>query len=164
MTGPVASGVPRRQEEGEELTRVDGVPVLATWGSTASDYGVPIEACDAVIAAPHPGPDAGGPCATCAFRSGTEANRTPRTMQLARLCVEGGREFMCHEKPQLCRGFIAAINLRGIPDDEEARRWCAAAGMAADVLAACIEAARAVAAVDPVLARSHDSSTRDKGL
>ena len=50
---------------------------------------VPSAASDAVIAANHPAPEQGGPCATCAFRPGTEANLSPHTMQLARLCVEG---------------------------------------------------------------------------
>ncbi len=102
---------------------------------------VPSPASDAVIAAAHPSPEDGCPCATCAFRPGTEANRTEHTIELARLCVEGGREFSCHERPQLCRGFIAAINLRGAPEDEEARRWCEVAGAAADIFSKCIDAA-----------------------
>jgi hypothetical protein len=98
-------------------------------------------ACDAVIAAVHPSPEDGGPCATCAFRPGTQANQTTHTMELARLCVEGGREFSCHEKPQLCRGFIAAINLRGVPETDEDRRWQVVCGDAADVLGLCIDEA-----------------------
>lgn len=97
---------------------------------------VPSAASDAVIAAIHPSPEAGGPCATCAFRRGTEANQTAHTIQLARLCVEGA--FYCHEQPQLCRGFIAAIYLRGVPDTEDAQRWSEVAGHAADMLALCV--------------------------
>lgn len=103
---------------------------------------VPSAASDAVMAAQHPSPEDGGPCATCAFRPGTQANGTPYTVALARLCVEGSRLFYCHENPQLCRGFVAAINLRGVPEDEEHRRWCDVAGHAADMLQMCIEAAK----------------------
>lgn len=99
---------------------------------------VPSPATDAVIQAVHPSPEAGGPCATCAFRPGTEANGTEHTITLARLCVEGGRLFHCHEYPQLCRGFIAAINLRGSPHTDEDGRWQVVCGMAADVLADAI--------------------------
>lgn len=91
-------------------------------------------ATDAVMSAAHPEPSAGGPCATCAFRPGTQANQTEHTQILVRLCVEGFREFHCHEKPQLCRGFIAALNLRGVPEGEDEQRACAAAGFAADIL------------------------------
>lgn len=106
-------------------------------------FDAPSAACDAVMAAVHPSPEAGGPCATCAFRPGTEAHRSPHTVALARLCVEGGRAFSCHEQLQLCRGFIAAINLRGAPRDEDDRRWSVVAGDAADILGTCIEAAKA---------------------
>lgn len=108
--------------------------------------GVPSAACDAVLEAAHPAPEAGGPCATCAFRPGTEANTTAHTITLARLCVEGLRPFYCHEQPQLCRGFIAATNLRGVPETEEARRWqeinAAAADLYADAIAAGVDADR----------------------
>ncbi len=106
-----------------------------------ADYGVPSAACDAVLAAQHPSPEAGGPCATCAFRAGTEANQAPHTMLLARLCVEGARAFHCHERPQLCRGYVAAANLRGVPDTDEGRARQQVAGHAADMLSACIQRA-----------------------
>lgn len=67
---------------------------------------------EAVSEAEHPSPDAGGPCATCAFRPGSEASQTAHTVSIAKLCVEGIVPFHCHEKPQLCRGFIAAANAR----------------------------------------------------
>lgn len=111
--------------------------------SAQIDTGVPSPACDAVIAAEHPSPEAGGPCATCAFRPGTEANQTVHTMTLARLCVEGGRPFHCHEHQRLCRGFIAAVNLLGVPDanNVEAQRWRFVNGIAADVYGDAIAAA-----------------------
>ena len=112
-------------------------------GSTPRRSSVPSPASDAVLEARHPSPNAGGPCATCAFRKGTEANETRHTMDLARLCVEGGRPFYCHEQPQLCRGFIAAINLRGPDETEGDKRWSEMNAMAADVLSLCIERARA---------------------
>lgn len=99
---------------------------------------VPSAACDAVMAAEHPTDENGGPCATCAFRPGTEANRAWWTTDLARLCVEGFRTFHCHEHPRLCRGFVAAINLRGVPQDEDDKRWCEVAGHAADMLSDAI--------------------------
>lgn len=99
--------------------------------------------CDAVIAASHPSPEAGGPCATCAFRPGTEANLTETTITLARLCVEGMRPFQCHETPQLCRGYIAAANLQGVPEGDEAVKWAAVCGIAADLFAEMIEQAKA---------------------
>lgn len=108
---------------------------------------VPSLACDVVVGSRHPAPDAGGPCATCAFRLGTEANRSAHTVELARLSVEGFREFHCHEKPQICRGYIAAINLRGVPRDEQDRQWSVVAGDAADLLQRCIEGARDADAV-----------------
>lgn len=98
---------------------------------------------DAVMAAQHPSPSSGGPCATCAFRPGTEANETEHTQALVRLCVEGFREFHCHERPQLCRGYIAALNLRGVPKTKADQRHAEAAGEAADVLAQCITLAKA---------------------
>jgi hypothetical protein len=108
---------------------------------------VPSAAADAVMTAEHPRHDEGGPCDECAFRSGTEANRTEHTVTLARLCVEGFRPFYCHVHPGLCRGYVAALNLRGVPEDEDDRRWCEVARMAADVLGECIESARAADAV-----------------
>ena len=76
-------------------------------------------AVDAVLAATHPSPEAGGPCATCAFRNGTEANLTEHTQILVRACVEGMRLFHCHEKAGLCKGYIAAANRRGAPTASE---------------------------------------------
>ncbi len=102
---------------------------------------VPSAASDAVTAAEHPSPEAGGPCATCAFRPGTEANTTPHTVELARLCVEGFRHFYCHEQPRLCRGFIAALNLRGVPETDDDRKWAEIAGHAADILSDAIHLA-----------------------
>lgn len=87
-----------------------------------------------VLAANHPSPENGGPCWTCAFRPGTEASTTEHTRELARLCVEGLRAFHCHERPQLCRGFVAAVNLRGVPETEDDRRYAEACGVAADLL------------------------------
>ncbi len=130
------------------LARVDRQTVTPTERATAStDCGVPSAACDAVIAAIHPSPENGGPCATCAFRVGTEANQTWHTMALARLSVEGGRMFHCHERVQLCRGFVAALNLRGAPQDEDDRNWAVVAGHAADMFTQCIDAAVAADAV-----------------
>lgn len=100
-------------------------------------------AVDAVMAAQHPKPSDGGPCATCAFRAGTEANKTEHTQVLVRLSVEGFRYFYCHEQTQLCRGYIAAMNLRGVPKTRDERRLSEAAGSAADVLERCISAAKA---------------------
>lgn len=104
---------------------------------------VPSAACDLVIASEHPSPADGGPCATCAFRPGTEANTTDHTITLARLCVEGLRPFHCHEAPQLCRGFVAAANVRGVPEDEDDKRWAIVAAEAADMIGHCIDAAAA---------------------
>jgi hypothetical protein len=101
----------------------------------------PSAAVNAVMAATHPSPEDGGPCATCAFRPGSEANRSQHTRELVNLCVEGLREFHCHERPQLCRGFIAAINLRGVPATEADRQLAEVAGCAADILGMAIDAA-----------------------
>ena len=95
-------------------------------------------ATDAVMAAEHPSPEHGGPCATCAFRPGTEANQTAHTIWLVKACVEGGRPFHCHEKPQLCRGFVAAVNLRGAPKTKADQRHAEASAAMADVLAMAI--------------------------
>lgn len=103
---------------------------------------VPSAASDAVIAAVHPSPENGGPCATCAFRPGTEANRTMHTIELARLCVEGLRLFYCHEHPGLCRGYVAAVNLRGVPESEDDKRWAEVSGMVADMFADMIADAK----------------------
>jgi hypothetical protein len=55
--------------------------------------------------------------------------------------VEGLRPFHCHEKPQLCRGYVAAVNLRGVPADESDRMHASECGFAADVLGELIERA-----------------------
>ncbi len=104
---------------------------------------VPSAACDLVMAAEHPSPEDGGPCATCAFRHGTEASKAEYTVELARLCVEGFTLFHCHERPQVCRGFMAALNVRGVPVDEDDRRWAEVCREAADLLGDCIDRAKA---------------------
>jgi hypothetical protein len=101
---------------------------------TKTSCGVESPACDIVMAAEHPAWKDGGPCHDCAFRAGTEANRAEYTVALARFCVEGFREFDCHINPGLCRGFIAALNLRGVPQTEDDRRHADACGAAADLL------------------------------
>lgn len=98
---------------------------------------------DAVVAADHPAPEAGGPCSTCAFRPGTQANQRAHTVELARLCVEGIEPFLCHEQPQACRGWIAAVNLRGEPETEDDLKWVECARAAAEILGRCIDAAKA---------------------
>lgn len=104
--------------------------------------GVPSPASDAVTAAEHPSPECGGPCATCAFRPGTQASETWHTVELARLCVEGLVPFHCHERPGLCRGFVAAANLRGAPETEDDRRWMEVNRIAADLMARAIAAGK----------------------
>ena len=79
----------------------------------------PLLAFRAVMEAEHPSPECGGPCATCAFREGTEANRSELTLLRALFCVAGLVPFLCHEKPGACRGWIAAVNLRGVPAEGE---------------------------------------------
>lgn len=100
---------------------------------------------DAVVEAEHPSPADGGPCATCAFRKGTEANSMPHTVELAKLCVEGVTPFDCHERPRLCRGWIAAVNLRAaageVTDDEESRRYRDVMRFAADTFGRAIDVA-----------------------
>jgi len=123
-------------------TRRDSGALSDRQPAAPTDWGVPSAACDAVLAAVHPTPADGGPCATCAFRPGTEANTTAHTITLARLCVEGLRPFHCHENPGLCRGFIAAVNLNGVPQNEDERRWQAANTLAADLYGDAIAAAR----------------------
>lgn len=108
---------------------------------------------DAVSAASHPSPEAGGPCETCAFRPGTEASQTTHTVALVKLSIEGLVPFHCHERPQLCRGFIAAANLRGVPRDEEDMRRVKSMVLACEVLsdaiAAGVEADRMQLAEEP---------------
>ena len=88
-----------------------------------------------------PAPDAGGPCATCAFRPGSEASRSPHTIELAALCVEGLTQFMCHERPGLCKGWVAAVNLKHAAGEyagEDNRRHMLAMRFAADMLSDAI--------------------------
>lgn len=103
---------------------------------------LPSPATDAVMAHTHPSHEDGGPCAGCAFRAGTEANSTPHTVALARACVEGIRPFYCHENPGLCRGWVAAVNLNGMPENDEQRRWQEVNAHAADMLSDAIAAGR----------------------
>lgn len=44
-------------------------------------------------------------CETCAFRPGTEANRTAKTILSASKCLEGRRTFFCHEGECTAEGF-----------------------------------------------------------
>jgi hypothetical protein len=104
---------------------------------------VPSGASDVVMTAVHPSHEEGGPCSECAFRRGTEASNTPHTVALARLCVEGSRPFHCHVHPGLCRGYVAAANVRGVPSDDDDERWAIVAGHASDVIGICIDAAKA---------------------
>lgn len=120
--------------------------------------GVPSPACDVVMAAEHPSPECGGPCATCAFRSGTQANTAWHTVELARLCVEGLVPFYCHEQPQMCRGFVAAANLRGVPESEDDKRWAAVNAIAADMMATAIEHAKAADEAAAALAAEREKS------
>jgi hypothetical protein len=105
---------------------------------------------DAVASACHLSPEDGGPCATCAFRDGTEANTTAHTVTLATFCVEGLRPFYCHEQPRLCRGYIAAVNLLGTPKTKADKRHAAAAAFVADMLGFCIGNAAAADAPEGV--------------
>jgi hypothetical protein len=102
------------------------------------------EAFDVIAGADHPAPEDGGPCGTCAFRPGSQASQTEHTVQLANLCVEGIVPFHCHEQEQLCRGWIAAVNLQGmdggLPMDVESIRHREASAFAADILSDAIAA------------------------
>lgn len=97
------------------------------------------KACDIVIAAEHPSPENGGPCHGCAFRRGTVANRDEITQTMIRMCVEGFRTFDCHMKPGLCRGYVAAANLRGVPATAKESAKADVWGLAADMLSDEIE-------------------------
>lgn len=99
------------------------------------------QAFDLVVEDDHkPSDDAGGPCATCAFRKGTEANRTSHTVELAKFCVEGISPFDCHEHKRLCRGWIAAVNLKAQVGDMDDKK-IAACRLAAELFGRCIDAA-----------------------
>jgi len=96
------------------------------------------EAVEAGIAHKHPSPENGGPCHGCAFRKGTEANRDDVTQTMIRLCVEGMRTFDCHMTPGLCRGYIAAANLRGVPTTAKDKKRADVCGTAADLIAGMV--------------------------
>jgi hypothetical protein len=59
-------------------------------------------------------------------------------MALVVACVEGLVPFYCHEKDQLCRGFVAASNLRGAPKNRADKRHAKAAAIVAEVIAQAI--------------------------
>lgn len=54
--------------------------------------------------------DCQGRCATCAFRAGTDANRSRLVLHLVEMCLGNGDTFMCHT---------------GLADDEDPHRPCA---------------------------------------
>lgn len=54
-------------------------------------------------------------CETCAYREGTEANRSVNTMLKAQLCLESGEPFLCHSdlsRRALCRGWVDAFTVK----------------------------------------------------
>lgn len=58
--------------------------------------------------------DCSGRCATCAFRTGTDANRSRLVLYLVEMCMMREDTFMCHtglaadETPHRpCAGFVA---------------------------------------------------------
>lgn len=53
-------------------------------------------------------------CATCAFRPGTDAAKSRSTQLKAKLCIESGEEFLCHESPlpAWCAGVADALESR----------------------------------------------------
>jgi hypothetical protein len=59
-------------------------------------------------------------CATCAFRPGTDANRSRLVLHLVEMCLVGRQPFMCHcgEAPgtRPCAGF-KALEARAEPRD-----------------------------------------------
>lgn len=84
----------------------------------------------------------GEPCQGCAARVGSEASQDCVTMEMFRGCVESGEPFWCHESTavpdpeglatdrhgkrwrrlpdarwRLCRGWIRAVNRKGIEPD-----------------------------------------------
>jgi len=97
-------------------------------------------ASDAVMSADHPCHEDGGPCHDCAFRPGSEANKSRHTVTLARLCVEGMTQFDCHVHAGMCRGWIAAMNLNGEPDTDLGRAKCEGAAIMAEILTDAIQA------------------------
>lgn len=71
-------------------------------------------------------------CGTCAYRPGTEANRSEITLLKAQLCLESGEPFLCHEDPSrraICKGWADAFESRlkaGKLKEEPERRKMAA--------------------------------------
>lgn len=63
-------------------------------------------------------------------------------MALAVACVEGLQLFHCHVHPGLCRGFVAAVNLRGVPKTKADRKRAKVAGLLVDMLSDVIREAR----------------------
>jgi hypothetical protein len=53
-------------------------------------------------------------CATCAFRAGTDASRSPITQLRAKLCIISGDYFLCHESPleAWCAGVAESLGAR----------------------------------------------------
>jgi hypothetical protein len=81
----------------------------------------------------------GEPCASCAIRSGSDANCTPETIEMLKDCIANGEPFYCHESTaerddegfsvdrhgnryrrlpfarwRLCRGWTRAVALRQV--------------------------------------------------
>lgn len=52
-------------------------------------------------------------CDDCAFRPGTEASKSERTVMLAQLCAEAGELFTCHRREGICAGYAAELNRLG---------------------------------------------------
>lgn len=49
-------------------------------------------------------------CDDCAFREGTEANKSEWTKLKAQICAEIPCEFECHRRPGPCAGWAALCN------------------------------------------------------
>jgi hypothetical protein len=84
------------------------------------------------------------PCEGCVFIEGTEANRSEYTRALFEACVEGITPFYCHERPDVCRGWVGAVNARWAGVDlttEETQRHITVSRMGAEILGICIETA-----------------------
>lgn len=57
--------------------------------------------------------DTPGRCADCAFRSGTDANRSQLVLHLVEMCLTGDQEFRCHhgdDPTPVCAGWKALID------------------------------------------------------
>jgi hypothetical protein len=60
--------------------------------------------------------DPAGCCGTCAFRDGTEANRSQLVLHLIESCIlDEGNTFMCHEAERPCVGFMKMTRREGVP-------------------------------------------------